>query len=151
MWLDRHARLQRRSVSNDAFQVVGCITEIVRASPSRKTQDESDSRLFLLRFVPGPNAGSECAKKKWRTQSESRTQSAQSRQSFKNRSKIDELSMKVRSWAVWAPRAHSGTRLERPWDAKLGRLGGQVGWFGLRVGGSGCQVGCLECQVGPLG
>ena len=48
-------------------------------------------------------------------------------------------------------RGRTGTRLERPRNAKLGRLGRQVGRLGRLVGGSGRQVGNLERQVGPLG
>ena len=62
--------------------------------------------------------------------------------------------MKFRFWAVWAPgpaRGRTGTRLERPRGAKLGRLGRQVGRLGRLVGGSGRQVGNLERQVGTLG
>ena len=48
-------------------------------------------------------------------------------------------------------RGRTGTRLERPRNAKLGRLGRQVGRLGRLVGCSGRQVGSLKRRVGPLG
>ena len=48
-------------------------------------------------------------------------------------------------------RGRTGTRLEWPRNAKLGRLGRQVGRLGCQVGGSGRQVGRLERRVSPLG
>ena len=145
-------------MQNVGLQVVGLIVEFVRASASSQTQDECETsaRSFFLRLVSRTRSIDWERKRSWKNRRKINEKTIEKstqidKKSMQSRSKIDEISMKVRSWAVWAPRAHSGTRLERPWDAKLGRLGGQVGWFGRRVGGSGCQVGCLECQVGPLG
>ena len=75
-----------------------------------------------------------------------------------NRRKIDRKSTKnQRNFDLgWfgrsgPARGRTGTRLERPRNAKLGCLGRQVGRLGRLVGRSGRQLGNLERQVGPLG
>ena len=105
--------------------------------------------VFLLRFV-SRTLSAEQRRSAWHSPKAVRNE----RKSLKNRSKIDEKSMKFRSWAVWAPgpaRGRTGTRLECPRSAKLGCLGRQIGRLGRLVGCSGHQVGNLERQVGPLG
>ena len=88
------------------------------------------------------NAVSRAKKKKRLAHSEGRVQGA------KILKKIDEILILGGSGPA---RGRTGTRLERPRNAKLGRLGRQVGCLGRLVGGSGRQVGNLERQVCLLG
>ena len=75
-----------------------------------------------------------------------------------NRRKIERKSTKYRRnfdlgrFGRWGPApGRSKTRLERPWNAKLGRFGRQIGRLGCQVGSLGRQVGRLERQVGSPG
>ena len=77
---------------------------------------------------------------------------------MKKRSKIDANLPKINAkscsggFGCSGPtRGRSGTRLERPRDAKSGRLSRQAGRLGGEVGGSGRQVGRLKRQLASLG